>query len=50
MKTVRTLAGSLLVDRSEYQDAWIAVDVEKYILSIKPVLLRWLLPLYWRIA
>ncbi len=43
MKAARTLAQGLLAAHPEYSDAWIAVGVENYMLSLKPAPLRWLL-------
>ncbi|HJT88137.1 MAG TPA: hypothetical protein VJ732_09785, partial [Bryobacteraceae bacterium] len=45
MKTARSLAEQLLKAHPEYYDAWIAVGVENYMLSIKPAPIRWLLRL-----
>jgi hypothetical protein len=45
MKQARTLAEGLLADHPKYYDAWIAVGVENYMLSIKPAPIRWLLRL-----
>jgi len=45
MKAGRTLAEQLLNEHPEYYDAWIAVGVENYMLSVKPAPLRWLLRL-----
>jgi hypothetical protein len=45
MKTARTLADQLLMTHPEYYDAWIAIGVENYMLSVKPAPLRWLLRL-----
>jgi hypothetical protein len=43
MKTARGMAEQLLMDHPEYYDAWIAVGVENYMLSLKPAPIRWLL-------
>jgi tetratricopeptide (TPR) repeat protein len=43
MKTARTLAEQLLASNPKYYDAWVAVGVENYMLSIKPLPIRWLL-------
>ena len=43
MKTGRLLAERLLAGHPEYYDAWIAVGVENYMLSVKPAPVRWLL-------
>lgn len=45
MKAARVLAAKLLATHPDYYDAWIAVGVENYMLSIKPAPLRWLLRL-----
>jgi hypothetical protein len=45
MKTARSLAEQLLASNPQYYDAWVAVGVENYMLSIKPLPLRWLLRL-----
>jgi tetratricopeptide (TPR) repeat protein len=45
MKTARTMAERLLMADPSYYDAWIAVGVENYMLSIKPAPVRWLLRL-----
>lgn len=45
MKTARSLSEQLLAAHSEYADAWIAIGVENYMLSLKPAPLRWLLRL-----
>lgn len=45
MKAARALAEQLLSTHPDYYDAWIAVGVENYMLSIKPAPLRWLLRL-----
>ncbi len=43
MKTARTMAEQLLGAHPDYYDAWLAVGVENYMLSIKPAPIRWLL-------
>jgi len=43
MKTARTMAEQLLASQPKYYDAWIAVGVENYMLSLKPAPIRWLL-------
>ncbi len=43
MKEGRQLAEQLLSQYLEYYDAYIAVGVENYLLSIKPAPVRWLL-------
>jgi len=45
MKVARALSEQLLATHSEYADAWIAIGVENYMLSLKPAALRWLLRL-----
>lgn len=45
MKTGRTIAEQLLKEHPEYSDAWIAVGLENYMLSVKPAPVRWLLRL-----
>jgi hypothetical protein len=45
MKTARTLAERLLETHPDYYDAWVAVGVENYMLSVKPAPIRWLLRL-----
>ena len=45
MKTGRAMAERLLAAHPEYYDAWIAVGVENYMLSVKPAPVRWLLRL-----
>ena len=45
MKTSRGVAERLLAARPDMYDAWIAVGVENYMLSIKPLCMRWLLRL-----
>jgi hypothetical protein len=43
MKQARALSEQLLAAHPEYADAWIAVGVENYMLSVKPAPVRWLL-------
>jgi hypothetical protein len=43
MKSARGLSEQLLMVHPEYADAWIAVGVENYMLSVKPAPIRWLL-------
>jgi hypothetical protein len=43
MKVGRSLSEQLLAAHPEYADAWIAVGLENYMLSIKPAPVRWLL-------
>lgn len=43
MKAARTMSERLLAGHPEFADAWIAVGVENYMLSIKPAPVRWLL-------
>ena len=43
MKTSRQEAERLLAINPDYQDAWVAIGVENYLLSIKPLPIRWLL-------
>jgi hypothetical protein len=43
IKTGRTLAEKLLSQNSGYYDAYLAVGVENYLLSLKPAPVRWLL-------
>jgi hypothetical protein len=43
MKAARALAEQLLSQHPQYYDAWIAVGVENYMLSVKPAPIRWLL-------
>ena len=43
MKNGRELAQALLAKRPDYYDAYLAVGVENYMLSLKPAPLRWLL-------
>jgi len=45
MKAARLMAERLLAAHPEYYDAWIAVGVENYMLSVKPAPVRWLLRL-----
>jgi hypothetical protein len=45
MKAARMLAEQLLASHPEYYDAWIAVGVENYMLSVKSGPARWLLRL-----
>ena len=45
MKSARADAEQLLSAHPEYYDAWIAVGVENYMLSVKPAPLRWVLRL-----
>jgi hypothetical protein len=45
MKASRVLAEKLLAAHPEMYDAWIAIGVENYMLSVKPLPLRWLLRL-----
>jgi hypothetical protein len=45
MKVGRALSEQLLAAHPEYADAWIAVGVENYMLSVKPAPVRWLLRL-----
>jgi hypothetical protein len=45
MKSARMLAEQLLASHPEFYDAWIAIGVENYMLSVKPAPLRWLLRL-----
>jgi hypothetical protein len=45
MKSARTLAEQLLASHPDFYDAWIAIGVENYMLSVKPAPLRWLLRL-----
>jgi hypothetical protein len=45
MKVARALSEQLLATHPEYADAWIAIGVENYMLSLKPAALRWLLRL-----
>jgi len=45
MKAGRQMAERLLAAHPDYYDAWIAVGVENYMLSIKALPLRWLLQL-----
>jgi hypothetical protein len=43
MKAGRAMAERLLAANPQYYDAWIAVGVENYMLSVKPAPVRWLL-------
>lgn len=43
MKSGRQEAERLLAENPQYYDAWIAVGVENYMLSVKPAPMRWLL-------
>ena len=43
IKSARKLAEELLAARPEYYDAYVAIGVENYLLSLKPAPLRWLL-------
>ena len=45
MKQARGIAEQLLAQHPDYYDAWIAVGVENYMLSVKPAPVRWLLRL-----
>jgi hypothetical protein len=45
MKAARAAAEKLLAANPEHYDAWIAVGVENYMLSVKPRAVRWLLRL-----
>lgn len=45
MKEARGMAEKLLAAHPDYYDAWIAIGVENYMLSLKPAPLRWLLRL-----
>jgi hypothetical protein len=45
VKTSRTLAEQLLAKHPECYDAWLAVGVENYLLSLKPAPVRWMLRL-----
>ncbi len=45
MKVSRTRAEKLLTANPSYYDAWVAVGVENYMLSVKPAPVRWLLRL-----
>jgi len=45
MKTGRALAERLLAADPTYYDAWVAVGVENYMLSLRPAPVRWLLRL-----
>jgi len=43
MKTARQLAESLLVSNPSFYDAYLAIGVENYLLSLKPAPVRWML-------
>ena len=43
MKKARELAEQLLSEHANYYDAYIAIGVENYLLSLKPAPIRWLL-------
>ncbi len=45
MKAARLQAERLLARKPQFYDAWLAVGVENYMLSIKPVVVRWFLRL-----
>lgn len=45
MKVGRQMSEQLLAAHPDYADAWLAIGVENYLLSIKPAPLRWLLRL-----
>jgi hypothetical protein len=45
MKASRVLAERLLAAHPDMYDAWIAIGVENYMLSVKPLPVRWLLRL-----
>jgi hypothetical protein len=45
MKVARAMSEQLLAVHPEYADAWIAIGVENYMLSLKPAAVRWLLRL-----
>lgn len=45
LKTSRTLAEQLLANHPDCYDAWLAVGVENYLLSLKPAVVRWALRL-----
>ena len=45
MNTARKLAEELVDEHPEYADAWLAIGVENYMLSLKPAPIRWLLRL-----
>ncbi len=45
MKAGRTMAERLLAEDPSFYDAWLAIGIENYMLSIKPAPLRWLLRL-----
>ncbi|MGA2115879.1 MAG: hypothetical protein ABSH56_14150, partial [Bryobacteraceae bacterium] len=42
MKAGRELAEKLLAADPKYSDAWVAVGVENYMLSVRPAFVRWL--------
>ena len=44
-KSARRTAERLLVLYPDYNDAWLAIGVEYYMLSMKPLPLRWILQL-----
>ena len=43
VKQSRALAEKLLANHPDYYDAWIAIGLENYLLSMKPAPVRWLL-------
>ena len=45
MKSSRAMAERLLAAHPEMCDAWIAIGIENYMLSVKPLCVRWLLRL-----
>lgn len=45
MNTARKLAEELVAEHPEFADAWLAIGVENYMLSLKPAPIRWLLRL-----
>lgn len=45
MKTARGMAERLVASDPRYYDAWLAVGVENYMLSVKPMVMRWFLRL-----
>lgn len=45
MNSARKLAQELVSEHPEYADAWLAIGVENYMLSLKPAPIRWLLRL-----
>jgi len=45
MKAARQQAEGLLAKNPRYYDAWLAIGVENYMLSIKPLVVRWFLRL-----